>query len=178
MAQHAVGFIDQHMSMLGVVFILNILVKGIFVLGSMGCVVLRINNESLVPRPIQSQCPERTEGICTHPMHPHRWSDFNMIYRQPPSSSPHSEESSLLQRSILLSQFRRNTVHVIEYVFVDWDHVMHCDCMHLRHPQRPISEWPLNLCDILNNGSLIQGCKEWPEMARCWVLEQLRSEFP
>jgi len=39
---------------------------------------------------------------------------------------------------------------------------MQCDCMPLRHPQGPISEWPQYFHDILHNRPLILSCEQWP----------------
>jgi len=43
------GVCDGHASMFGAILILLILYKDLFVLGSIGCLVLRIDIQSLVP---------------------------------------------------------------------------------------------------------------------------------
>jgi len=58
------GIFDGHAPMFGAVFILHILQKGLLVLGSIRCLVLRINIHSLVPLSARSQHPVKIEDMC------------------------------------------------------------------------------------------------------------------
>jgi hypothetical protein len=57
-------FIDGQSLMLGAVFILHILQKGLLVLGNIGYLVLRIDIQSHVPLSKKSQIAERIEYMC------------------------------------------------------------------------------------------------------------------
>ena len=87
------------------------------------------------------------------------------------------QRSSLHSRSLLLGLSGRQAIHVIEHGIVHCDDVMRCDCMPLRHPQGPISEWPQHFPDILHNGPFILGCAGWPVIAVFWVFKPHAGEF-
>ena len=164
--------------MLGTVFILNILQKGLLVLGSMECIVLRINIHSLVSHSKRSQLPKRIEDMCRNEKHAHRCSHFSMVIGQLLSSYLHREEYVFLPCSRLLSQSSHYVVHVYANVGVHCNTVMHCDCTALRHPQGPISKWSQYFNDILNNGPFILSCEKSPVISIFWILEQFAWEFP
>jgi len=81
-AQYAVEFIDWHKSMFGTVFTLHILQRGLWVLGSIGCLVLRINIHSLVPLSKRLQLPEWIDDVCTNQKHTRFWSHCSIIFGQ------------------------------------------------------------------------------------------------
>ena len=75
-------FIDRHTSMFSTVFILHVIQIGLLVLGSIGCLVLRINIHSLVPVSKSSQLPERIENMCRNEKHALCWSHFGIVFSQ------------------------------------------------------------------------------------------------
>jgi len=176
-AQYAFRFIDRHMLMFGTIFILHILQKGLLVLGSIGCRVLRINIDSHVPLPQQSQLLQRIEYVGWNENHTCRWSHVSIIFGHRLSSWLHSEEQVFLPLSLLLCQSSHNAIHVIEHVVIDCDKMMQCDCMPLWHPQGPILEWPQYLQDILHKRPFILCCEEWPGLTVFGISEPLEAEF-
>jgi len=74
--------IHRHMSMFVTVFILHILQQGLLNLGSIGCLILRIDIQSLVPLATQSQLPETIEDMCRNEKHTRHWSQFTRIFGQ------------------------------------------------------------------------------------------------
>jgi len=148
--------------MFGAVFILQILQKGLLVLGSIGCPVLRINIHSLVPLSERSPLPKRIKNICRNAKHSCCWSYFSVVLGQLLSSWLHSEELVFLPRRFLLSQGLHHAIHVIEHVIVYCDDVMKCDGMPLRHGQGSISKSPPYFHDILHNRPFILSCEKWP----------------
>jgi len=62
------------------VFILHILEKGLLVLCSVGCLILRININSLVPLSKRSLLPERIKDVCGHQDHAHGRSHFGVVF--------------------------------------------------------------------------------------------------
>jgi len=163
--------------MFGTLFILHILQKSILVLGSIRCLILRIDIQSLGPLPTQSQLPERIEDLCRNEKHTCPWSHFSILFGQLQSSWLHSEEQVMLPLSLLLSESSHNVIHMIEHVIIDSDKVMQCDCMPLRHRQGPISESPQNLHHVLKNSAFILCCEEWAVITGFWILEPLTGEF-
>jgi len=89
----------------------------------------------------------------------------------------HCEEQVFLPLTPFLSQCSHHAIHVIDHVIVHCQNVMQCDCVSLRHPQDPISEWPQHFHDNLYNGPIIVCCEEWPLIAECWVFQLLMCEF-
>ena len=85
-AQKAFVLLDWHMSMFGTVFILHLLQKGLLVLGSIGCLVLRIDIHSLVPLSKRSQLPKRIEDMCRNEKHASLWSYYSIVFGHPLSS--------------------------------------------------------------------------------------------
>ena len=71
--------IGSHTSMFGTVFILHILHKGILVMCSVGCLVLKIDIDSLVPLSTRSQLAERIEVLCRNTKHARRWGHFCIV---------------------------------------------------------------------------------------------------
>ena len=66
---------------------------------------------------------------------------------------------------------------MIEHVIVDCDNMMQRDCMPLQHPEGPVSEWPQNFHDVLDNGPFILCCEEWLVFTVFWILVPLAGEF-
>jgi len=54
---------------------------------------------------------------------------------------------------------------MIEHVIVDGDDIMQSHCMYFRHLQGPVSEWPQNFHNVLDNCLFILCCEEWPVIA-------------
>jgi len=167
----------QHMSMFRTVFILHILHKGLLVLGSIGCLIFRINIHSLVLLSKQSQHPEKIEDMCRYEKHTCRWSYFRVVFGQLLSSHLHSEEQVFLPLSLLLCQRSHDAIQMIELVIVHCDNVMQWDWMPRRHPQGPISKWPQYFHNIPHNGPYILSCEKWPVITGFWILEPLACEF-
>jgi len=163
--------------MFGTVFILHILQKALLVLGSIECLILRIDIHSIVPLSKRSQHPERIEDICRNAKHARRRNHFKVIFGQLLSSQLHGEEQVSLSWSGFLSQSSHHTIDVIEHIIIHCDNVMQCDSMSVQHPQGPISEWPQHFHDILQNGPFILSCEEWPIIAVFWVFKPLVWEF-
>jgi len=163
--------------MFGTVFILHILQKGLLVLCSIGCLVLRMCIHCFVLLSKQSQLPERMEDMCRNGKHARRWSHISVIFGHLRLSKLHSEEQVFLPWSLFLSQSWHHAIHAIEHIIVHWDDMMQCDCMPSRHPQGPISIWPQHFHNILHNGPFILSCEEWPVIAVYWVFKPLAREF-
>jgi hypothetical protein len=117
--------------MFSAAFILHILQKGLLVLCSVGCLVLRINIHSFVPLSKRSQLPERIKDVRGNQKHARRWSHFGVVFGELLSSYLHSEEQVFLPWSLLLGQSSHHAVHVIEHVLVHSNNMMQCDCMPL-----------------------------------------------
>jgi len=130
-------FIDRHKLMLGLVFILQILQKGYFLLCSVGFFAFRINIQSFVPHSKRLQLPERIEDMCRNEKHACHWSHFCVVFGQLLSSWLHSEEQVFLSLCLLLDLRSHHAIHVIEHVIVHCDNMMQCDCMPLQHPKGP-----------------------------------------
>jgi len=163
--------------MFGTVFILHLLQEGLLVLGSKGCLVLRIDIQSLVPLPDWSQRPERIEDMCWHAKNTCWCSHFSIIFGQLMLSQHHGEEQVFLPLSLLLGKSSHNAIHMNEHCIIDCDNMMRCDCMSLPHPQGPISEWSQFFHDILDNGPFILCCEEWRVIMVFWISEPLVGEF-
>ena len=163
--------------MFGTIFILYVLQKGFLALGSIWCLILWINIHSLDPHPKRSQYAELIEDLCRHEQHTSRWSHCEIIFGQLLSSNLHRDEQVLLPLSLLHRESPHNAIHVIKHVILHCDTVMQCDCMCLRHPQGPISEWPQFFHDILANRRFILCCEWWLIMAIFWISELLAGEL-
>jgi len=169
--------IDRYMSTVGTVFILQVLQKGLLVLGSSGCLILRIDIHSFVPLSKWSQLQEGIEDRCRNEEHAYRWSHFSAIIGQHLSSLLHGEAQVFLPLSLYFSQSSPHAIHVIEHIIVHCDNMIQCDCMPFRHPQGPISEWPQLFDEILHNGPFILSCEECRVIALFWVFRPLSCEF-
>ena len=55
---------------------------------------------------------------------------------------------------------------------------MQCDCLPLRHPQSPISEFPQHLYDILHDGPFISSCEKWEIIIVFWIVKAHLCESP
>jgi hypothetical protein len=66
--------------MFGAVFILHILQKGLLVLCSVGCLVLRIDIHSLVPLSKQLKLSERIEDVHGNQKHARCWSHSTIVF--------------------------------------------------------------------------------------------------
>jgi len=75
-------FINRHTLLFGTIFILRRLQKGLLVLGSIGCLFLRINRNSPVLLPKQLQLAERIENLCWNQHHKCHWSHHSIIFAQ------------------------------------------------------------------------------------------------
>ena len=49
--------------------------------------------------------------------------------------------------------------------------------MPFQHPQGPVSEWPQNFQNVLDDDPLILGCEEWRVIMGFWMFEHLAGEF-
>ena len=132
---------------------------------------------SFVPLSKRSKLLERIDDVCRNEKHAGQWSRFSVIFGQLLSSYLHSEEQVILPCSLFLSQSLHRAIHMIEHIIVHCDNVMQRDCMPLRHPQGPISEWSQHFHDILHHGPFILSCEEWQEIAEFWGFEPLACEF-
>jgi len=168
---------DRHTSMFGSVLILNILQNGLLVLGSIGCLILRINIHSLFPLSKRSQLLKWIEDMCRNEKHACCWSHFSIVSGQLLSSELHSKEQVFLPGSLHLSQSLHHTVHMIEHVIVHCNNLMPCDCMPHWPPQGPMSKWPLYFHDILHSGPLILSNEKWPIISVFSMLQHHRCGF-
>jgi len=66
---------------------------------------------------------------------------------------------------------------MIKHVIVDCDNVMQYDCVSLRDPKGPVSEWPQNFHDILDKALFILCYEVWLVFIGFWILEPLGGEF-
>jgi len=142
------------------VSILDILQKGLLVFGCEGCLIHRIDMHSIVPLSEQSQLPEMVKDMCSNEKHACQFSHLCVILRHLLSSELHCKKLVFIPLSLLLGQSLHHAIHMIQHVIVHCDNMMQCDCMPLRHPQSPISEWPQHIHDILHNGPFILCCEE------------------
>jgi len=163
--------------MFGTVIIPHMLWKGLLVLLSIGCLILRIDINSLVPLFTRSQLPKRIEDNCRDEKHSHRWSYCRVVFVQILSSSLHSEEQVIITWILLLRQSSHHAVHRIKHVIVHCDHAMKTDYMPLLHPEGPISNRPQYFHDVLPNGQFILSCEKWLVISVFWILEPLACEF-
>jgi len=159
------------------IFILHILQKGLLVLGSLGCLMPRMDICSLVPLPKQSQRPEMIEDVCGNEQSSRCWSQFGIIFGHHLSRSLHSKDQVLLPLGLHPSQSLNDAIHVIEHVILHCVNMVQCDCMPVQHPLGPISEWREYFQDILDNRPFILCCEEWLVMAVLWILEPLTLGF-
>jgi len=153
-------------------------VKSLSVLGSIGCLVLRSVINYHVPLSARLQLPERIQDMSRNVMHAWRWSHCKIVFGQLLSTLLHHKQQVLFGLSILLRQTSHHAIHVIPRVIVHCDNIMQCDCMHHRHPQGPIAEWPLYYYDILHNCAFILSCELWLVICGSWIVMPLMCEFP
>jgi len=66
---------------------------------------------------------------------------------------------------------------MIEHVIEEHDDVMQSNIMPFRHPQGPVSVWPPNFHDILDDGPFIRCCEEWLVISEFWIFTLLAGEF-
>jgi hypothetical protein len=147
------------------------------VLGSIGCLVLRINIHSLVPHSKRSKLPERTQDMSSNEKYAHCWSYFSVVFGQLLSSQLHSEEQVFLPLSLLLCQRSHHATHVIEHIIVHCDNVMQCDRMPLCHPQGAISKWHQYFYNILHNRPFNLSCAKCPVIRVFCIVEPHASQF-
>jgi hypothetical protein len=111
------------------VFILQVLQNGLLVLGSIECLVLRINIHSLVPLPKQLQCPETIDDMCRYEKHTRRPSHFSVIFGHLLLSYLHSEGEIFLPSGHRLSKSLHDAINMIEHVILHSENVMQCNCI-------------------------------------------------
>ena len=78
--------------MSGAVLVLNIILKGLLVLGSMRSQVFRIDIHSLVPLPKRLQLSEKIKDVCRNEKHTSHWCHFSIISGQLLLRKLHSKE--------------------------------------------------------------------------------------
>jgi hypothetical protein len=164
--------------MFGTVFIPHILQKALLELCSTGCLVPRININSLAPLSKWLQHLEKMEDMCRNQKHICCCSHFSIVICLLMSSKLHSEEQVILPLSLVLRQSSQNAIQLIEHVIVDAYEVMQWYCMPLRHLQNPISDWSQYFHHIVHNSPFIMCCEEWPGITVLWILLTLGWKFP
>jgi hypothetical protein len=143
------------MALFGTEIILHLLWKGLLVLGSVECLVLRINIHSLVPLWVWSQLPKRIEEMCSNETHTRHRSPASIVFEQSLSRYFHREQQAFLPWILLVNQSSHHTVHMIKHLIVHSDHIVECDCIPLWFPQGPILKWHQYFHDVLHNGPFI-----------------------
>jgi len=93
--------IDWHTSMFGTVIILHILQNGFLILDSIGCLVLRIDIDSLVTLSKQLQLLKMMEDMCRNNKHARLSRHISVLFGMLLSSQLHSEEQVFLPWSLL-----------------------------------------------------------------------------
>jgi hypothetical protein len=79
-ARKALVLINWHTSMFEALLILHIPQKGLLVLGSIECLVFRINNHSFVPLSKRAQHPKRIGDMCNNTKHASHWCYFRVVF--------------------------------------------------------------------------------------------------
>jgi len=110
--------------MFGTVFVLHILQKGLVVLGSIGCLVIRIDIRSLVMVRKGSQLPDRIENLFRIEKHSRHWSQLSIMFGKLLSSQLYVEEHVFLSLNHLVSQSSHNDIYRIGLVIVDCENMI------------------------------------------------------
>jgi len=150
-APHCFGVNDGHKSLFGTVFILQMLSICILLLGSIRCSSLRISSQSFVSHQTLSHHLEMIVTMCCNGMHTRQRSKVGVTIGHILSCKVLSEVSIFLPLSLLNSDRLHHPIQIIKYATVDCRNRMYGNCMPFRHPHGPVSEWPYNVHDLVEN---------------------------